>query len=60
MDIGETFATVIGLLLMAYVGFVVITQLIQQTPGFGYYGWAIFGALIAGIIIFLKFGLFKD
>jgi ABC-type branched-subunit amino acid transport system permease subunit len=59
MDIGEIFATVIGVILMVYAAFIIISQLSQQTPEFAYYGWLMFGALIIGVVAFFKYGLFN-
>lgn len=59
MDIGEIFATVVGTILMIYVAFIIISQLSQQTPEFAYYGWLLFFALITGVILFFRYGLFQ-
>lgn len=59
MNISEMFATVIGIIIIIYVAFVMISQLVQATPTFAIYGWTIFGALIVGIVLFFKYGLFK-
>lgn len=59
MDVEEIFKTVIGLIITAYLAFIIISQLSQQTPGFSPYGIIIFGALIAGIALFFKQVLFN-
>jgi len=59
MDVGKLFAMVIGIIITIYAAFIIISQLVEITPGFAYYGWLIFGALIAGVVIFFKYGLFN-
>ncbi len=59
MDVGEIFGTVVGVLVIIYVAFVLITQFSKMDPNFAPYGWGIFLALIAGVVLFFKYGLFK-
>jgi hypothetical protein len=43
----------------AYLIYVLVQSFSEINPGFGYYGWGLLGAFIAGATIFLKYGLGK-
>lgn len=49
--IEEVFVTVIVLVILAYVVYILVTGFAQASPGFAQYGWEIFLAVIAAIVI---------
>ena len=55
----ELFKTVITTIVVVYVAFILIQSLSQDTPGFSQYGWVVFGALVAGVVFFFKYILFR-
>jgi len=60
MDIQQIFGTVIMILLLVYVSFMVTQQFCEMTPSYCGTGWVIFGALVFGVIVFLKYALFPS
>lgn len=57
MNIGEFLGSAIMIVVGAYILFVLIQSLSETEPGFGQYGWYLFGAYIVGAAIFLKYAL---
>ena len=56
MNIGEIFASIIGVLVVVYVGYLLITSFCQTTPSFCNIGFTLLGALVIGAVLFLKYG----
>ena len=60
MNPGGIFATAVTIIITVYVVFEMIKAFVEADPSFGRYGWPILGALVIGIIAFLRSGrLFK-
>ena len=59
MDLSELFGTVIITIITVYIAFILINNFSKITPEFASYGWIIFSALIAGVVLFFKYGLFN-
>lgn len=58
MRVGEIFGLVIALFFLVYIAFLLTQNFCQQTPSYCSVGWTVFGALVIGVVAFLKVGLF--
>lgn len=55
----EVVGTALTLLILVYIAFIMTQQFCEMTPSYCSVGWSVFGALLIGVIAFLKFGLFS-
>jgi hypothetical protein len=59
MDPAEILGSIVAVFFGVYIAFILTQQFCNTTPDFCTYGWTIFGALIFGSILFLKYKLFS-
>jgi hypothetical protein len=55
-DPRNIFVTAVTLVITVYVVFAMVKAFVESDPSFGKYGWPILGALVIGIIAFLRSG----
>ena len=57
MDVAEFVGNAIGLVIGAYIIYVLINALVEIEPGFSQYATMLFGAFIAGAVLYLRYAL---
>jgi len=61
VDAAEFVGNAIVIVIGAYIVYLLIDTFCKSESGFCEYGWLLMGAYIAGVIVYLKYGLFgKD
>jgi hypothetical protein len=54
---GKIIETIFELIIAIFIAYVLIDAFSQAFPGFAQYGWAVFSALIFGVIMAFRYGI---
>ena len=57
MDVGQFISDAMIIIVGAFVIYVLVQAFSESVPGFGQYGWYLFGAFIVGAALYLKHAL---